>query len=431
MMVLDKVLDLAELPGDQIAGSALGVARLSLADWMACGLGGRDEPLARILRGYLEAEGGRGVSSVAGGGLLPARAAALANGAISHALDYDDTHFAHIGHPSVAIFPAALAVAEDTGATARAVLEAALIGAEVSVRLGVGLGRGHYLRGFHQTATAGAFGATVAAGRLYGLTRDQMRAALGLCSTRASGLKNQFGTMGKPYNAGIAASTGVEVAGLARAGFTAPDDGLQGPQGFVATHADTPDMAAGWQAGGWLFEDVKFKLHACCHGTHAMIEGLRATVPPGAQVQAVHLRTNPRWLAVCDIKVPRTGLEVKFSYGWLAAMVLAGRSTASDRAFDDACARDAGLAALAARVTVAGDATLSDMQAVGETVLADGRVLPFAHDLAASVASDVLQKALQAKAEALLGQAATQQIWHAMAHLDTLCAADLGQILRG
>ena len=94
--------------------------------------------------------------------------AALVNGATSHALDYDDTHFAHVGHLSVGIYPAALAVAEETGSSASHLIEAFLVGAEAAIRVGVKLGPGHYNRGFHQTATAGAFGATIAAGRLYG-----------------------------------------------------------------------------------------------------------------------------------------------------------------------------------------------------------------------------------------------------------------------
>lgn len=78
------------------------------------------------------------------------------------------------------------------------------------IRVGLVLGNGHHNRGFHQTATAGAFGAAIAAGRLMSLTRDQMRMAIGLCSSRASGLKSQFGTMGKTLNAGIAAAIGIE-----------------------------------------------------------------------------------------------------------------------------------------------------------------------------------------------------------------------------
>ena len=432
MTVLGAILDLAALPAGDIPATARRMARFSLFDWLVCGRAGVAEPLALILRDYVAAEGGRPVASVFGGCAAPARAAALVNGATSHALDYDDTHFAHVGHPSVGIYPAALAAAEETGATAAEVADAFLIGAEASVRIGMVLGAGHYNRGFHQTATAGAFGATIAAGRLYGVTRDQMRVAIGLCATRASGLKSQFGTMGKPYNAGIAAANGVECAGLARAGFTSADDGLMGAQGFVPTHADAPEMAADIPPGTFLFEDIKYKLHACCHGTHAMIEALAAlkhvhNLTP-ERVASIHLRTSPRWLSVCDIKVPRTGLEVKFSYNWLAGMVLAGIPTASDRAYTDALAGDADLADFAGRITVAAAAGVTDMQAAGEVRLTDGGTLPFAYDLAARLPDTVLERSLRAKATGLIG-AEGERIWAMVAGLDSLDARDLGKAL--
>ena len=432
MTVLGTALDLAAFPAGDIPASARSMARFSLFDWLVCGRAGVAEPLAVILRNYVAAEDGRAVASVFGGSQAPARAAALVNGATSHALDYDDTHFAHVGHPSVGVYPAALAAGEETGATASEVADAFLIGAEASVRIGMVLGAGHYNRGFHQTATAGAFGATIAAGRLYGLTRDQMRVAIGLCATRASGLKSQFGTMGKPYNAGIAAANGVECAGLARAGFTSADDGLMGAQGFVATHADAPDMPADTPPGTFLFEDIKYKLHACCHGTHAMIEALAAlkhvhNLTP-ERVASIHLRTSPRWLSVCDIKVPRTGLEVKFSYNWLAGMMLAGIPTASDRAYTDALAGDADLADFAGRITVAGEAGVTDMQAAGEVRLTDGGMLAFAYDLAARLPNAVLERSLRAKATGLIG-AEGERIWALVAGLDSLSARDLGKAL--
>ena len=435
MTTLSRLLDLAALPAAEIPASTRAMARFSLFDWMVCGRAGVGEPLAGILRDYVAAEGGRPVASIFGGGQAPARAAALVNGATSHALDYDDTHFGHVGHPSVGIYPAALAVAEEVGASAAAVADAFLIGAEASVRLGMVLGSVHYNRGFHQTATAGAFGATIAAGRLYGLTRDQMRAALGLCATRASGLKSQFGTMGKPYNAGIAAANGVECAGLARAGFTSADDGVMGPQGFVATHSDAPSEAGVWDApppGTFVFEAIKYKLHACCHGTHAMIEALAAAKRGHnvtmERVAAIHLQTSPRWLSVCDIKAPRTGLEVKFSYTWLAGMVLSGIPTSADRTYTDALAADPALATFAGKITVTGDATVSDMQATGEVVLTDGAVLPFAHDLATPLNTDVLERSLRAKATGLLG-AEADQLWQTVARPDALSASDLGKRL--
>ena len=436
MTTLSRLLDLAALPAAEIPESARTMARFSLFDWMVCGRAGVGEPLARLLRDYVAAEGGRPVASVFGGGQAPARAVALVNGATSHALDYDDTHFGHVGHPSVGIYPAALAVGEEVGASAAAVADAFLIGAEASVRLGMVLGSVHYNRGFHQTATAGAFGATIAAGRLYALTRDQMRVALGLCATRASGQKSQFGTMGKPYNAGLAAANGVECAGLARLGFTSADDGVMGPQGFVATHSDAPSEAGVWDApppGTFVFEQIKYKLHACCHGTHAMIEALAAVRRvhqlTADRVAAIHLRTSPRWLSVCDIKAPRTGLEVKFSYAWLAGMVLSGLPTSADRTYTDALAADPRLAAFAGKIKVTGDAKVNDMQAAGEIVLTNGTVLPLAHDLAAPLGLDVLEASLRAKATGLLGPEA-ESLWQAVVQLDALSASDLGKLLR-
>lgn len=434
-MLLVRLLDLAALPADAIPPDAARMARLSLFDWIVCGLAGRDEPVARILRGMVTQESGAPQASLFGGGAAPMRAASLVNGATSHALDYDDTHFAHVGHPSVAIYPAALAVAEARNLSAKSVIEAFAIGAEASIRLGLALGAGHYERGFHQTATAGAFGAAVAAGRLMGLDRDGMRRALGLCATRASGLKSQFGTMGKPYNAGIAASNGVECALLAQAGLSAPDDGVAGPQGFVPTHSDGSDIAAAFAlpvSERFLLADVKHKLHACCHGTHAMIEALRSLcaeegITPDA-VAAIRLSTAPRWLSVCAIPRPRTGLEVKFSYAVLAAMVIAGRDTASDRSFTDDLAADPALTSLAAKLSVTGDPGLTDLQARGVLCLTDGRELLFAHDLAAPKAPDALATALQGKARALIG-AAADALWTDVMASDGGCARELGHWL--
>jgi len=241
-----------------IPQSAMRMMQLSLLDWAVVGMAGRDEPVSRITREMVLEEAGATHASLIGHETrVPARAAALANGATSHALDYDDTHFAHIGHPSVAVIPAALAVAETSGADAAAMQEAALIGVEASVRVGVWLGRDHYQTGFHQTGTAGAFGAALAAARLMGLDAQGCAMALGLVATRASGLKSQFGTMGKPFNAGLAASNGVEAAMLVARGFEANPDALESAQGFGPTHAGQ-GLVEGLEGLGqdWLFETV-------------------------------------------------------------------------------------------------------------------------------------------------------------------------------
>jgi 2-methylcitrate dehydratase PrpD len=231
--------------------SARAIARLSVIDWIAVAIAGRDEPVSQIVRQMLLDEGGAPQASVIGSQVkLSARAAALCNGATSHALDYDDTHFIYLGHPSVAVIPATLALAEKIGTISiDDFLDACLIGCEVACRVGAWLGREHYQLGFHATATAGSFGATAAACRILGLSAEQTTQALGLCATRSSGIKAQFGTMGKPYHAGMAASNGVEVATLAGGGFISNPDAIDALQGFSAMHAAT--VPTPWSRPCW------------------------------------------------------------------------------------------------------------------------------------------------------------------------------------
>lgn len=389
--------------------------RLSVMDWAACALAGVDEPVSRILRARALAEAGRPDAGMIGGGRVPARAAALVNGATSHALDYDDTHFAHIGHPSVAVVPAALGMAERQGADMAEFLEAALIGVEASIRVGLWLGRGHYQIGFHQTATAGAFGATLAAGRLIGLDAAGFGHALGLASTRAAGLKSQFGTMGKPYNAGLAAHTGVETAELADAGMLSDPGALDGAQGFGPTHGGAKNLAAfGGMGQEFLFETVSHKFHACCHGTHAAIEALRGLLPLEGGIKEVVITTHPRWISVCNKPAPQTGLEAKFSYRMTAAMVLAGVDTARPQNFSDNLCADPRMQALAACVEVIPDEGLSETEANVTVKLADGAVHQGHHDLQTVIALRERQARLQAKAASLLGAERAGALWSAV-----------------
>ncbi len=416
--ITSRIAAFAVGAGRSVPDEALGVARLSLMDWAAVSLAGMSEPVARMLRGLVAEEAGAEQATVFGlSRKVPARAAALANGTLSHALDYDDTHFAYVGHPSVAVFPAALAMAERQGASGAAFLEAALCGMEAACRIGHWLGTAHYNLGFHQTATSGAFGATVAAGRLAGLNHDQMRHALGLVATRASGLKSQFGTMGKPFNAGIAAANGVEAALLAAQGFVSRPDGIECVQGFAQTHAgECVDLEASLGGLGevFWFSDVQHKFHACCHGTHAVLDALadlrtRAGFDLAA-ITRVALRVNPRWLRVCDIPSPATGLEAKFSYRLTSAMALAGVDTASLDAFSAQTCSRADLVRLRDKVTVAGDATVSDTAAHVLLAFADGASADASFDLDAPMPLAARHARIAAKVRALLAPDAAKAV---------------------
>ncbi|WP_299546442.1 MmgE/PrpD family protein [uncultured Tateyamaria sp.] len=370
------------------------VMRLSLLDWAACGMAGHRDGAFDAWAATL-ATGGPATRFDGRGGAVAE--AALVNGTLSHALDYDDTHFAHIGHPSVAVIPAALAVTQMRGASIRDMVDAALVGAEASVAVGLWLGRDHYQVGFHQTATAGAFGATMAAARLLGLDNDKMRHAIGLCSTMASGLKSQFGTMGKPLNAGLAARAGVEAALWAQAGMTAAPDGLAGALGFGDTHHGAgAEVPFAWRMGA-----VSHKFHACCHGLHATLEAVRDV--PLRDATRVEVHTHPRWMTVCNQAAPDTGLGAKFSYAHVLAMTAYGMDTGNISAFTDACAQDPQLVSWRGRVTVSPVDDLTEMQA---RVIVDGAER--FHDLDTPLPFETRANRIHEKARALVGARADQ-----------------------
>ena len=423
-----------DTPYSDLPVAALDHARLSLFDWCAVALAGLDEPVGHIVRTLVAGEAGRPEATVLGlDQRLPARAAALANGTLSHALDYDDTHFGHIGHPTVAVLPAALAVAEQTGASGSELLAAYLLGVETACRLGASLGPAHYRHGFHQTATSGSFGATAACARLLGLDVDATGHALGLTATRASGLKSQFGTMGKPFHAGMAATNGVEAATLASLGFASRPDGIECPQGFAATHvAELNEIEP--PAGSYLFEAIQYKFHACCHGTHAALEALldlrtNHVIQP-ERVASVTLTTHPTWLKVCNIPAPTTGLEAKFSFRLTAAMVLGGIDTAALASFaDTTCARTE-LIALRDRVEVVADEDVAETASRIDIILDDGRHLVAEHDLTDPIPLTNKQAKLRAKADALTGAETAGRLWQVIEELEKRPASALADALR-
>ncbi|GFE50168.1 hypothetical protein So717_19210 [Roseobacter cerasinus] len=394
---------------------ALEMMRLSLFDWAVCGCTGAGEAEFAGLRGAALNAGSE--ATLFGGGLRAAPTAALINGALSHALDFDDTHFDHIGHPSVAIVPAALALAEREQRDFQQFLVACLIGVEASIHVGLWLGRGHYQIGFHQTATAGAFGATLACARLLDLTAEQTAHALGLCASQASGLKAQFGTAGKPLNAGLAARSGVESALWAQAGLTGATEGMDA---FCATHHGAGETAYLDRLGQapWRILRISHKYHACCHGLHAMLEALREmTVPPG-EVERLTIRTHPRWMSVCNQQEPTTGLAAKFSYRQAAAMALSGYETGQPGSFTNAVANDPALRQLRGRVEVVPDDGLTETEAMVTLRMSNGAQGEGHHDLAAPLPRELRHSKLLRKAADLLGSQRAKTLWAAVSEDD-------------
>jgi 2-methylcitrate dehydratase PrpD len=312
----------------------------------------------------------------------------------------------------VAVLPAVIALAQTLDTPLSEAVDAATIGVESSIITGVWLGRAHYKIGYHQTATAGAFGAVLGSARLLRLDKHQTRHALGLCASMASGIKAQFGSMGKPLNAGLAARTGVEAALWAQAGMTAAHDGLDGPQGFGETH-----HAQGGEVKlprkEWQISTISHKFHACCHGLHAMLEALSAVDLPTERIAGLKIRTHPRWMSVCNIAAPATGLEIKFSYAHTAAMCLLGHATGSVENFSDQLARNPDVIALRSKIEVVEDQTLSETQSQITLTLESGEVRRLRHDLAAPMTLDTRSAKLRMKVSALLGTRSEAALWQA------------------
>src|SRR5438067_7973142 len=201
------------------------LARQCVLDYYGVALAGADDPLATILLDELAEAGGAAQASIIGHqAKLPALSAALVNGAIGHALDYDDVNLAMPGHPSVAILPGLIALAEQRNSPGREVVAAFVAGYETACRIGMALRPGHYDRGFHATGTVGAFGAAAACAHLLGLDAEATARALGIAGTQAAGLKSQFRTMCKPFHAGKASQSGLLAGRVGAWGWSSRPD---------------------------------------------------------------------------------------------------------------------------------------------------------------------------------------------------------------
>ncbi|MCW2919415.1 MAG: MmgE/PrpD family protein [Actinomycetia bacterium] len=303
--------------------------------------------------------------------------AALLGGIAAHVQDFDDTHLGTVIHPGAPVVPAALAVGEHTGATLGEVIDAVALGVEISLRIGVGLGRTHFDRGWHITGTTGRFGAAAAAGRLLGLSPRQMQMALAIAATEAAGLQAAFGTMTKSFHAGKAAYDGVEAALLASMGFTSAPAGIEGRRGFVRTASTDADTEAIVQDLGlsWELESNAFKPYACGIVSHPVIDAgieLRQAGVRAEDVDAVRLRTNPVVLDVMGIADPRDGLQSKFSVHHCFAVGLIDGAGGPDQ-FSDARATDPDIAEFRRRITVALDPSIARDECFAEIAGVEGR----------------------------------------------------------
>lgn len=375
--------DTAQLPAD-----VREAARRCVLDWMGVALAGANDPLIRILIDSAQDEGGHPACTLVAQRVRVATLqAALINGATSHVLDYDDVNMGMNGHPTAAVLPALLALAEARDAGGSEIIAAFVAGYETAARVGLLVAPGHYARGYHATCTVGVVAAAAGCARLLRLDADATACAIGIAATQASGLKSQFGTQCKPFHAGLAAQNGLRAALLAARGMESRIDALECRDGFAATLS--PDFQPGVALADpqrYFIRENLFKYHAACYGTHSSIECIRKLqagqgLPANAVRHAV-VRVAPGADAMCNIHNPRSGLEAKFSLRFMAAAALLGLDTAVLETYSAATCADAALVAMRDKVRVE---LVSDWpqhalksEVMVETI--DGRRLQAAHD---------------------------------------------------
>ena len=412
-------------------------SKMSMIDWCGVAYAAKEEPVSKIVTKLIDEEQTKGLSRlISNGKEVSAKSAAFVNGTIGHALDYDDTHFLFTGHPTASAFPTALALGEELGSSIDEIMLAYMCGVEISTRLGHILGYSHYNKGFHQTATSGAFGATLVASKLLKLDAKQIENALGIVSTRASGLKSQFGTMGKPFHAGIAASNGIEAAKLSKLGFVSCENGIECNQGFLKTHAwdeTMPEAAINGLGQDFLFPEIKYKFHACCHGLHAFLEALdelktKNNFNPDS-IEKISIQTQPSWLQVCNIDSPKTGLEAKFSYRLTAAMSLHGVDTGRLDSYNDEICFNEKIVKTRDKVEVIPNSKMTNTEALIE--LKDGtEIYKNSHDLNNKIENELLQKKILTKSSSLLSDKLSNEIFDLFKSPEKNRAKDIINILK-
>ncbi|WP_281690334.1 MmgE/PrpD family protein [Pseudonocardia thermophila] len=354
-----------------------------LLDVLGNSLAAVAEPAARAVIGVVREWGGPQRATAIGTGLrLPVPAAALVNGTLAHALDFDDTHLPSVLHPSSSVIPAALAAAESVGAPAATFLDGAGVGIEVVVRLGMGgydraLGNSVFFeRGQHATSICGAVGAAVAAATILGLDADGIAHAAGIAASMGAGIleANRTGGTVKRVHCGWAAHAGVVAADLARHGLTAPPTVVEGRFGFLQAfcgdHADVDAVTAGL-GEHWHLPGIFFKPYPCNHFTHAGIDAARQLVAAG--VDAAHITEIELGLPTPVLRTiaqpaqekarPRSGYHAAFSgpYTVAAAFLGGGGLGVGHADFTDDAAADPARLELAAKVRCLADAWCDEL----------------------------------------------------------------------
>lgn len=311
-------------------------AKASILDSLGVAMAGAVEPLGKTITGYVKELGGNPQSTVLGTGLRTSPPnAALANGAMIHALDYDDSLQIFSFHFSSFLLPTILALGEDQGISGKQFITAFAFGLETAVAVfRAATSRRDYDLGWHRTATVGTLASAAAGAKVLELDVHQTRMALGMAASQAAGIRQNFGTMTKPLHSGLTARNGVTAAMLAQRGFTADSNILEGKLGFCNVfygvgHYELANIGASISHPFDYVSSIRIKKYSCCGQNARPIDAMLALandhdIRP-EQVAHVECGINPSVMNILVYSNPTTGLEGKFSLEFCLAVALLDR----------------------------------------------------------------------------------------------------------
>jgi 2-methylcitrate dehydratase PrpD len=378
-------------------------AHRTFLNWLGCAVGAARHPAADAALAAVNMLQPAPQATVLGRSeKVDMASAALVNGITSHTFDFDDTHLKTIIHPAGPVASAVLALAEYSGASGRAAIDALVLGIDVACRMGNTLYPDHYDRGWHITGSTGMLGAAAACARLLGLDERRTAMALGIAASQPVGLREQFGTMTKPFHPGGAARAGMMSALMAKHGYTASPKALEAPRGFAQVISTKCDWNEITDQLGERFEISfnSYKPFACGIVIHPSIDAcvqLRERGVKAEDVERIELTAHPLVLELTGKKEPADGLQSKFSvYHGCAAGLIFGR--AAEEEFSDEVVAREDVVALRRKVVATASGDIDEASVDVVAVLKNGeRVHLFVEHAIGSLEKPMTDQDLEAK----------------------------------
>jgi 2-methylcitrate dehydratase PrpD len=368
----------AEHPSKGWSDSVEHEAHRTFLNWLGCAIGAAKHEAVESALAAVNMLAPSQQATIAGRSeRVDMASAALINGISSHTFDFDDTHLKTIIHPAGPVASAVMALAETQNSSGRQVLDALVLGIDVACRMGNLVYPQHYDRGWHITGSTGTLGAAAACARLLGLNAQHTAMALGIAASQPVGLREQFGTMTKPFHPGGAARAGLMSALMAKHGFTSSARALEAPRGWAQVLSTKYDWREAQDELGQRFEISfnAYKPFACGIVIHPSIDAcaqLRAQGVKAEEVKSIELRVHPLVLELTGKKTPQDGLQGKFSvYHGCAVGLLFGR--AGEEEFSDQIVRREDVVRLRDKVQAVVDTSVREESVYVTAHLTDGR----------------------------------------------------------